>query len=297
MLDNRLCNRFDRQEVLWLRQEVEKLRQEKQEISSLHQRIAQLSQENQDLRLTLVTAIEHGDAIEAELHKTNQQLRQEVLDNQQTEASLRALLELLQKQKTDLEIVVQTLIEHGDMLDRQWNEKASLAEHLAKYDSLTQIANRRKFDQYLEYQWQQMLRQEDNLAVILCDIDYFKQYNDTYGHPMGDRCLQQVAKILQNVLKRGNDLLARYGGEEFAVILPQTNLVGAIAVGQTMLAAINQAQIPHCRSGVNPHVTVSLGLMSLVPTSQTSPQDMVNQADHFLYLAKRQGRNRMVYSY
>lgn len=283
------------EEMRELRQEIERLQQENQEITILRQEIKQLKRENQDLKLTLLTAIEHGDIIGEALHQAKQQLKLEARENKQVETSLRALLDLLQRQKTDLEIVIQTLIEHGDSLDQQWNAKATHAEQLAEIDSLTQVANRRKFDHYLNYQWTQMLRQQNSLAVLICDIDYFKQYNDAYGHPIGDNCLRQVAQALQTMLKQGNALVARYGGEEFAVILPQTTVQGAITIANQILSEIDRLQIPHSQSDVSQYLTLSIGLASTIPTHQNSPQDLIDQADRFLYRAKRQGRKQIVY--
>jgi diguanylate cyclase (GGDEF)-like protein len=284
------------EEIIKLRQEIDRLKQENQEIGALRQEVLTLRQENYDLKMTLTTAIEHGDAIEEELYRVNEKLQQEALESRQSEVSLRGMFELLNRQKSDLEIMIQTLIDHGDMLDRQWYEKATQAKYLAEVDSLTQVSNRRKFDQYLNLQWQEMLQKGNPLVVLLCDIDYFKQYNDTYGHSMGDRCLQQVAQTLKTNLCRSDDLVARYGGEEFAIILPETDLQGGIKVADRLLKQVHQLKIDHAQSSVSPYVTMSIGLASMIPSPNHLPQDLFDEADRFLYLAKNQGRNQIIYS-
>lgn len=122
---------------------------------------------------------------------------------------------------------------------------------------------------------------------------FFKRYNDTYGHLAGDDCLRQLGSALKSVIKRPADLVARYGGEEFAVILPNTEIEGAISVAQTIRQAVSDLIIPHAQSSVCDRVTVSLGVASIVPNSETSPQDLINAADKSLYIAKQQGRDRV----
>ncbi len=169
-------------------------------------------------------------------------------------------------------------------------------ERLATLDSLTQIANRRRFDQYLEQEWQRLSREQQPLSLILCDVDYFKRYNDRYGHPMGDDCLQQVAQIMTNVIKRPADLLARYGGEEFAVILPQTSRWGAVQVAEALRAAIQQHQLQHQDSPISDYVSLSVGVASFFPILEGAPKDLILAADQALYQAKQQGRNRVCFT-
>ncbi|MBD2483097.1 diguanylate cyclase domain-containing protein [Planktothrix sp. FACHB-1365] len=162
----------------------------------------------------------------------------------------------------------------------------------ATVDGLTQVANRRRFDEYLEQEWQRLQREQGSLALIMCDIDYFKQYNDYYGHPAGDSCLKQVAQAIENTLRRPADLVARYGGEEFAIILPNTNQDGAIHVAQHIQAAVLQLEIPHDKSTISQWLTLSLGVACTLPSPLTSFSVLIEAADQVLYQAKQQGRAR-----
>jgi diguanylate cyclase (GGDEF)-like protein len=130
------------------------------------------------------------------------------------------------------------------------------------------------------------------LSLILCDIDFFKKYNDTYGHQAGDACLRKVANALTFCAKRSVDLVARYGGEEFAVILPNTTTAGASQVAEEIREFVNSLKIPHAQSAVSEHVTLSLGVASMEPTLDTSPSMLIATADAALYRAKAAGRNK-----
>lgn len=264
------------------------------EIEKLRQEISRLNQDIHDLQISLSTTAEHGDLIEAQLYETNLKLQEEVVVRQRAEATLNALFEIISKERDDLEIIVQTIVEHGDVVDNQWYQKLREATRLANFDSLTQIANRLKFDGHLTKQWKQMTREQSSLSILLCDIDYFKQYNDTYGHVMGDGCLKKVARALNETLSRPTDLVARYGGEEFAAVLPQTGEEGALRVAERMQMAIAHLEIPHASSSINPYVTVSIGVASAIPQPQRSYDSLVDEADQLLYRAKQQGRNRIV---
>ncbi len=182
---------------------------------------------------------------------------------------------------------------HQSVLYQQVQAANEELQRLATLDGLTQIANRRRFDQYLEAEWQRLKREQLSLSLILLDVDFFKLYNDTYGHLGGDDCLRQLASALKNIVKRPADLVARYGGEEFAIILPNTEIQGAIYVAQTIGQAVRDLAIPHAQSRVSDRVTVSLGVVSIVPNSEISPSDLINAADKALYVAKQQGRDRV----
>ncbi len=171
------------------------------------------------------------------------------------------------------------------------NEKLS---KLATLDGLTKIANRRCFDTYLESQWKQHIRDREPLALIIIDIDYFKLYNDQYGHQDGDECLIRVTQALAQVLQRPIDLIARYGGEEFAAILPNTNLEGAFLVAESMRSKISSFQIPHARSKLNQFLTLSLGVAVINPNNDNSLEELISMADTALYRAKNQGRDRSI---
>ncbi|WP_228057249.1 diguanylate cyclase domain-containing protein [Tychonema sp. LEGE 07203] len=166
-------------------------------------------------------------------------------------------------------------------------------ERLATLDALTQLANRRRFDQYLEIEWRRQAREQTPLSLILCDIDSFKSYNDTYGHPGGDECLRQVACAIGDAVDRPADLVARYGGEEFAVILPNTEIQGAVRVAEHIQLKISALQVPHAGSQVSQYVTVSLGVASMVPAFESGASILIAAADRALYEAKRLGRDRI----
>jgi diguanylate cyclase (GGDEF)-like protein len=161
-------------------------------------------------------------------------------------------------------------------------------------DSLTKIANRRCFNIRFRQEWKRLFREQNPLSLILFDVDYFKSYNDCYGHPQGDRCLIKIAQTVQKAVGRSSDLVARIGGEEFAVILPNTDLKGAKVAAENIRLAIESLKITHQDSQINSQVTISLGIMSLIPTAGQSPTTLINQADQALLEAKRRGKNQSV---
>ncbi|GAB1543566.1 hypothetical protein NUACC21_62410 [Scytonema sp. NUACC21] len=165
-------------------------------------------------------------------------------------------------------------------------------QRLANLDGLTQIANRRCFDEFLDRQWKRLKREKASLSLILCDIDFFKLYNDHYGHQAGDDCLKQVAQVIDCSIRRPAGLAARYGGEEFAVILPNTTNEGAVHVATQIQLALANLKILHARSQVSDRVTLSMGLASLIPAPEFSPENLITLADRALYTSKAAGRNR-----
>ncbi|MBD2098610.1 diguanylate cyclase [Trichocoleus sp. FACHB-591] len=165
---------------------------------------------------------------------------------------------------------------------------------LVVLDSVTQVANRRHFDEYLAQEWWRMARERSPLSLILCDIDCFKAYNDTYGHCEGDRCLRQVAQALSQAVKRPADLVARYGGEEFVVVLPNTGAEGAVRVAEAIRLSIKDLGIPHVNSSIGDRLTLSLGVSSTIPNPEISPEELVVAADKALYHAKTAGRDRTI---
>jgi diguanylate cyclase (GGDEF)-like protein len=169
-------------------------------------------------------------------------------------------------------------------------------ESLSRQDGLTGIANRRYFDTYLLTEVKRASREHQPLSLILADVDYFKAFNDCYGHQAGDDCLRRVASALKAVGRRPADLAARYGGEEFAMVLPSTAMEGAIDVAKSLTRAIDALAIPHERSGVSGNLTLSQGIASLIPAHDTTSESIIELADQALYQAKQQGRNCHVVS-
>jgi len=167
-------------------------------------------------------------------------------------------------------------------------------EKLVNLDGLTKIANRRCFDNRLEREWQRLSREQQPMSLLLLDIDYFKRYNDCYGHQLGDDCLNAIAQALEQTLYRPADLVARYGGEEFVTILPNTDLDGAFRVAEQIRGAIANLEIPHQNSDISDIVTVSIGVTSILPSPQQKSSTLIKQADIALYSAKQQGRNRAI---
>lgn len=164
---------------------------------------------------------------------------------------------------------------------------------LALVDGLTGVANRRRFDAALENEWRRSRRDNTPLALLLIDIDYFKQFNDQYGHQSGDECLQKIAKVLQDGLNRSTDLVARYGGEEFICLLPESDITGATAKAELLRKAVEELHIPHEASSAASYVTISIGAASRIPDEHAEPKLLIANADKALYKAKHKGRNRV----
>ncbi|MHC1758225.1 MAG: diguanylate cyclase [Negativicutes bacterium] len=190
------------------------------------------------------------------------------------------------------------LTEQNEELEAMNGELEALNETLHRLtlaDGLTGIANRRYFDEYLEREWRTGMRQQKPLSLIMADIDFFKQYNDTYGHQSGDDCLKDIAGVLEKSIKRVTDLAARYGGEEFAVVLPDTDLTGAMIVAEKIRQRVEALQI-ESREVPGRLVTISLGVASMTPSRGESPSSLLAQADKAMYQAKHAGRNRVMSS-
>lgn len=176
-------------------------------------------------------------------------------------------------------------------LYEQLKEANQQLQQLATRDGLTLLSNRRHFNEYLEREWRQMERDRTPLSLILCDIDFFKPYNDTYGHQAGDESLKQVAVAIQKASKRPLDFGARYGGEEFAVILPNTHADGALCVGETIREAVKALQVPHQASPTCEYITLSVGIATVMPGVESSVETLIQEADRALYRAKDKGRD------
>ena len=164
---------------------------------------------------------------------------------------------------------------------------------LALIDGLTGIANRRSFDKQLQREWLLAQRYQRNISLVMIDIDYFKQYNDTRGHQEGDNCLKQIVESILKSL-RGSDLAARYGGEEFACILPETDKIGALFTAEKIRKRVEELELPHGNSAISPNVTISLGVATLSPDDRQQADILIEMADQMLYQAKESGRNRVI---
>jgi two-component system chemotaxis family response regulator WspR len=170
----------------------------------------------------------------------------------------------------------------------------AILEELSSQDGLTGIGNRRRFDDALEGEWRRCRRERVPLSIILVDVDLFKKYNDHYGHQEGDDCLRQVAAQIRASAQRPGDIAARYGGEEFVILLPGTDAAGAVYVAEQLRQRVQALAIPHAESGVAKVVTISLGVATCLPDTESHPGSVVGLADARLYEAKRSGRNRLV---
>jgi diguanylate cyclase (GGDEF)-like protein len=193
---------------------------------------------------------------------------------------------LLEEQSELLELKIKELLEL-----KQINSKL---ENLSICDGLTGISNRRHFDQYLDISWRSSMRSSKPLSLIMGDIDYFKAFNDNYGHLKGDECLIKVTNTICSSVKYPMDLVARYGGEEFAVILPETDEVGALVVAEVIKENMRKLAFPHEYSNAAAYTTLSLGVATLIPDSSVSVKELISRADKAMYEAKESGRNTVV---
>lgn len=172
--------------------------------------------------------------------------------------------------------------------------QTDLLHSIALIDGLTGIANRRQFNQAIQVHWLQANREKSALSLVMIDVDFFKRYNDHYGHPEGDECLRRIAHAIKDTLQRPYDLVARYGGEEFACILPKTDPDGAAFIASQIQASVHGLAMPHAESGVSPHVTISMGVVTTIPGNVIdNTADLVAAADRQLYQAKKDGRARV----
>ena len=193
-----------------------------------------------------------------------------------------------------LVLVIGRLRTINQELEEKVSERTAALSHLANLDGLTQLANRRQFDTCIQQEWLRMQRNCWPLSLILCDVDCFKKYNDTYGHQAGDDCLRAVAQVLRRNIKRTGEVAARYGGEEFAIILPNVNSFDAIQVATLIQEEIDALKIPHETALNCTYVTLSMGISTMVPRENSSYQQLIQSADKALYQAKYQGRNCFV---
>jgi diguanylate cyclase (GGDEF)-like protein len=204
-----------------------------------------------------------------QLLEQNERLQQEIQARKEIEAAL---------QESQLEL-------------QKLNQELQRLVHL---DGLTQTANRRQFDHYLQQEWDRLIAEQKPLSLIMCDVDYFKSYNDTYGHQAGDDCLRAIAQAISQAISRSTDLVARYGGEEFGIILPQTELGEAEAIAQKIQQEVQYLKLVHSQSQASAYITLSLGITCLIPQPNSSQCLLIEWADRALYQAKKQGRNCIV---
>ena len=205
------------------------------------------------------------------------------------------LLHTVEHQKDELKY-------HRQDLETRVKERTALLEdanrklqEISLRDGLTKVANRRMFDQYLETECKRMRRTKGPISLLMCDIDYFKQYNDTYGHQKGDECLIKVANKLHSSTQRVSDIVGRYGGEEFGVILPNTPKIGAVILANKLRTDISELKIPHELSNVSEYISISIGVATINPVSENAPELLIKKSDGALYDAKWKGRNRVVF--
>ncbi|MFP6848277.1 MAG: sensor domain-containing diguanylate cyclase [Pseudomonas sp.] len=209
---------------------------------------------------------------------------------------IRDVVHVLRNESGEVEALIGFMF---DISERKQTEQQLLQlqqqlEELSYLDGLTGVANRRMFDSRLQVEWNNAQRTGQPLSLILLDIDFFKEYNDHYGHIQGDDCLKNVGQALSRAAVRPRDLMARYGGEEFVLLLPETDALAAAQVAERCRQLIEEQNILHARSQVAPLLTLSLGVGTLMPGPHDQPQTFIEQVDRLLYKAKHQGRNRAV---
>ncbi|MBS1158697.1 MAG: diguanylate cyclase [Proteobacteria bacterium] len=195
-------------------------------------------------------------------------------------AKIRAMQRIIQM-RTSLVVLARKL----DVANRE-------LKRLSASDGLTGIPNRRLFDEYISREWRRARRGTNSIALMMCDVDHFKPYNDTYGHQAGDDCLRRVAHAIQQTMERAADIVARYGGEEFAVVLPETQIGGALFLAEKIRHAVHELHIPHSGSAQG-RVTLSIGIAATIPGPDAAQEELIEAADRALYQAKHAGRDRV----
>ncbi len=235
------------------------------------------------------------------IEKSKQELSDIALENaklyEQIERYAATLETKVAERTQELEIKNRQLeqeIQERKIIEKTLQKVNQKLERLVNVDGLTGVSNRRHFDDYLAREWRRLKREQQPLSLILCDVDHFKLYNDSYGHLQGDDCLRQVAQTIAQVLNRPADLVARYGGEEFALILPNTDLSGAQEVATKVQQAIRKLKLPHKSSKTSEFVTISIGISSQIPNQEQLIEDLIRTTDRALYAAKAQGRDRII---
>ncbi len=209
---------------------------------------------------------------------------------------LRKALTQGEKLRGELIYVISNREKEIETRTEELKEANSTLERLSREDSLTGLANRRWFAQFLTQTWRSALRDNKAISILLIDIDDFKSYNDTYGHQKGDDCLKLVAQAIHRTVGRASDLVSRYGGEEFVVVLGDTPLEGALQIAEQIRAAVESLHIPHKAAKFHRNITLSIGVTSTLPTHDSQPETILIAADRAMYNAKRDGKNRVAFS-
>jgi len=255
-----------------------------------HASLGYSSEEFKDLKISDFEVIESADDVEG--HMKN--IIQEGSDTFETKHRTKS------GDIRDIQVNSRTILIRGktffqsicrDITENKCAEEA--LRRLSYLDGLLGIANRRYFEKIIDREWKRGARTKEPLSLIMADIDYFKAYNDTYGHLNGDDCLKRIAQVLNNAIKRPADRVARYGGEEFSVVLPNTDAKGIAVVAERMRNNVESLKIGHPKSRVGKIVTISLGGATAIPANDSAPAQLISEADDALYLAKRDGRNRV----
>ncbi|WP_176630547.1 GGDEF domain-containing protein [Desulfolutivibrio sulfoxidireducens] len=191
--------------------------------------------------------------------------------------------------------MISLIITNAQLIEIDLKEANKKVEMLANTDELTGLFNRRYFNKALKYEFKRLQRDTQPLSLIMADIDCFKDYNDTYGHQEGDKCLQSIAGIFKRSGTRVADIAARYGGEEFVILLPNTDKIGAEKVANTLLNLVRKLKIPHSASTAGDRVTISAGIATVIPSEKTSEDILINMADKALYTSKSHGKNQFTH--
>ena len=221
-------------------------------------------------------------SLDNRLRTTYQQLRKSVQEGEKVRGEM---IYMIANREKEIEERTEELKEANATLKR-----------LSREDSLTGLANRRWFAEFLARAWQNAMREKSPLSILIIDIDDFKAYNDTYGHHKGDHCLKLVAEAIRRAVGRASDIVSRYGGEEFIVILGNTSLDGGLKIAERIRVAVEALGIPHSAATCHDCVTISVGITSTLPTRDTQPETILVSADRAMYKAKRDGKNRVAYS-
>lgn len=253
------------------------------EIERLRLEVDKLKQEKADLEIVVETITAHGDTVERLLHDSNQQLQSEIAERKRSEATFKFLLVMLLRAKADLEIMLEMTIEHADIVENLLHKESIC-------DPLTSLFNRRYMQTSLEREINRAMENQRSLGIIMIDVDYFKRFNDSFGHEVGDALLQELANLLQRH-SRTCDIACRYGGEEFMLILPDTSLETATQQAENLRKQVKLLNIPYLGKTLN-GITLSLGV-AVFPEHGVTPQTLLKAADAALYCAKAEGRDRV----